>query len=393
MSASALMSLGMQAMAANYAALQTTGHNIANANSPGYSRQQVELATAGGQFTGAGFFGKGVDVATVTRAHDEFLTREAASRALAGRAGRGPAASSCSSWRACSAPARPASATPPAQFLNAMVDVASQPARHRRAPGRAGARRRAGRALCATPARSSTTLQAGVDAGPAGQRSPRSTRWPRSIAELNQQIAAVQRPRPAAERPARPARPARSASCSQYVQVTTHRGRRRHAERVHRRRPAPGAGQPGADADGRCRRRRPVALGARRSSDSGIVRDRCRDEALGGGSIAGLLRFQNERPGRRAQPARPAGRGHGRQRQRSSRRCGLDLRHAAGQRRADLFARRRRRRRCPTPPTRVDGAAAARRPASSLTITDRRQLQASDYELRADPAGAPAAGS
>ena len=78
MSLSPLMSLGMTALAANYAALQTTGNNIANANVAGYSRQQVELATAQGQFTGAGFFGRGVDVATVSRAHDEFLTREAA---------------------------------------------------------------------------------------------------------------------------------------------------------------------------------------------------------------------------------------------------------------------------------------------------------------------------
>ena len=57
--------------------MQTTGHNIANANVEGYSRQQVELQTALGQFTGAGFFGKGVDVKTVTRVHDQFLTREA----------------------------------------------------------------------------------------------------------------------------------------------------------------------------------------------------------------------------------------------------------------------------------------------------------------------------
>jgi flagellar hook-associated protein 1 FlgK len=78
MGASGLMSLGMRAMNANYAALQATGHNIANANTVGYSRQSVELATNGGQFTGAGFFGKGVNVSTVARAHSEFLTREAA---------------------------------------------------------------------------------------------------------------------------------------------------------------------------------------------------------------------------------------------------------------------------------------------------------------------------
>jgi flagellar hook-associated protein 1 FlgK len=77
MGASPLMSLGMKAMAANYAALQVTGHNIANASVPGYSRQRVELATALGQFSGSGYFGKGADVETVTRVHDAFLTREA----------------------------------------------------------------------------------------------------------------------------------------------------------------------------------------------------------------------------------------------------------------------------------------------------------------------------
>jgi flagellar hook-associated protein 1 FlgK len=78
MSASPLMSLGMRAMAASYAGLQVTGHNIANASVSGYSRQQVSLTTSEGQFTGAGFFGRGVDVQSVTRAHDAFLTREAA---------------------------------------------------------------------------------------------------------------------------------------------------------------------------------------------------------------------------------------------------------------------------------------------------------------------------
>ncbi len=78
MSASPLMSLGMKAMAASYAGLQVTGHNIANANVEGYSRQQVSLTTPEGQFTGSGFFGRGVLVQSVVRAHDAFLTREAA---------------------------------------------------------------------------------------------------------------------------------------------------------------------------------------------------------------------------------------------------------------------------------------------------------------------------
>ncbi len=127
MSGGSLLSIGTRAMFANYAALQTIGHNIANANTEGYSRQQVELATAQGQFTGAGFFGKGVDVVAVTRAHNAFLTREAAtaaSQAAAdaarleqlqrleavfplGESGLGHAAGS---------------------LLNAMVDLASRPA-------------------------------------------------------------------------------------------------------------------------------------------------------------------------------------------------------------------------------------------------------------------------
>lgn len=77
MSSSPLMSIGMRAMTANYAALQTTGNNIANASVDGYSRQQVQLQTSLGQFTGAGYFGKGVDVKTIARAFDQFLSREA----------------------------------------------------------------------------------------------------------------------------------------------------------------------------------------------------------------------------------------------------------------------------------------------------------------------------
>lgn len=78
MGASPLMSVGLRAMAASYTAMQTTGHNIANANVEGFSRQSAQMATAKGQFTGAGFIGKGVDVKTVERAHDQFLTRAAA---------------------------------------------------------------------------------------------------------------------------------------------------------------------------------------------------------------------------------------------------------------------------------------------------------------------------
>jgi flagellar hook-associated protein 1 len=126
MSTSNLLSIGMRAMTANYAALQTTGHNIANANVDGYSRQRVELASAGGQFTGAGFFGKGVDVATVTRLHDAFLTREAAtanSQAAADEARLGQ----LERLEAVFPPGEQGLGYAAGQLLNAMVDLASRP--------------------------------------------------------------------------------------------------------------------------------------------------------------------------------------------------------------------------------------------------------------------------
>ena len=78
MSVSPLLTIGSKAMSASYAALQVTGNNISNSNTVGYSRQSAMLETSLGQFSGSGYFGKGVDVTTVTRAHSDFLTREAA---------------------------------------------------------------------------------------------------------------------------------------------------------------------------------------------------------------------------------------------------------------------------------------------------------------------------
>jgi len=66
-------------MFASQQSLATIGQNIANANTPGYSRQSVVLTTPPGQFTGSGFFGKGVAIQTVTRAHNDFLTSQAQS--------------------------------------------------------------------------------------------------------------------------------------------------------------------------------------------------------------------------------------------------------------------------------------------------------------------------
>lgn len=75
---SGIFNIGVRSLQANQAALQTTGNNIANVNTPGYSRQSVVVQTVQGQYTGGGYIGSGVDISTVQRQHSEFLTRQSA---------------------------------------------------------------------------------------------------------------------------------------------------------------------------------------------------------------------------------------------------------------------------------------------------------------------------
>ncbi|MBW8828763.1 MAG: flagellar hook-associated protein FlgK [Burkholderiales bacterium] len=126
MSGSALMGLGTRALFANYAALQATGNNISNANTKGYSKQTVELETAGGQFSGAGFFGKGVDVTTVSRAHDEFLTREAVN-AQSMAAADSTRADQLKQLETVFPTGESGVGYAAGQFLNSFVDVANHP--------------------------------------------------------------------------------------------------------------------------------------------------------------------------------------------------------------------------------------------------------------------------
>jgi len=70
-----LFSVGISALNANSRLLTTTGHNISNANTEGYSRQRVTLESRPPQYIGAGFSGKGVDIAGIARISNEFLTQ------------------------------------------------------------------------------------------------------------------------------------------------------------------------------------------------------------------------------------------------------------------------------------------------------------------------------
>ncbi len=71
-----VLNIGTRALQANQIALQTTGNNIANVNTPGYSRQNAIMSAVAGQFSGSGYIGKGVEVQTIQRNFSAFLTRQ-----------------------------------------------------------------------------------------------------------------------------------------------------------------------------------------------------------------------------------------------------------------------------------------------------------------------------
>ncbi len=68
-----LLNIGKTGLFAAQAGLATTGHNIANANVVGYSRQTTVQSTMIPQNYGYGFVGNGTQVADIKRYSDEFL--------------------------------------------------------------------------------------------------------------------------------------------------------------------------------------------------------------------------------------------------------------------------------------------------------------------------------
>ncbi|SET22846.1 flagellar hook-associated protein FlgK [Stenotrophomonas indicatrix] len=68
---SSVLSTGTSALLAFQRALATTSHNVANLNTPGYSRQKVDFATATPQNYGYGDVGNGTRIVDIRRAADQ----------------------------------------------------------------------------------------------------------------------------------------------------------------------------------------------------------------------------------------------------------------------------------------------------------------------------------
>lgn len=71
-----ILSIAQSGLMAAQAGLATTGHNIANQGTPGYSRQLVLQTTQPGQNLGGGFIGSGTQVQTVLRQYDDFIGQQ-----------------------------------------------------------------------------------------------------------------------------------------------------------------------------------------------------------------------------------------------------------------------------------------------------------------------------
>lgn len=72
-----IFGIGISGLQAAQAGLLTTTHNISNANTPGYTRQEVTQGTRSPMFTGSGFIGQGVNVTGVRRVYSDFLASQA----------------------------------------------------------------------------------------------------------------------------------------------------------------------------------------------------------------------------------------------------------------------------------------------------------------------------
>ena len=71
-----VLHVGKQALLTHQEALNVTAHNIANVNTPGYSRQRVVMETTTPITTGAGQVGSGVTVSGIERVYDRYLNNQ-----------------------------------------------------------------------------------------------------------------------------------------------------------------------------------------------------------------------------------------------------------------------------------------------------------------------------
>lgn len=71
-----LFTSALSGMNAAQIGMNTTQHNIANANTPGFTRQEMQIGSNATQVSGGSFLGQGVNVTGIKRIYDGFLTTQ-----------------------------------------------------------------------------------------------------------------------------------------------------------------------------------------------------------------------------------------------------------------------------------------------------------------------------
>lgn len=71
-----LLNIGMSGLSASSSSLATTGNNIANVDTAGYSRQQTVQSTKASQQFGNVFIGTGTTLADVRRVYNSYLENQ-----------------------------------------------------------------------------------------------------------------------------------------------------------------------------------------------------------------------------------------------------------------------------------------------------------------------------
>jgi len=71
-----LIGIGLSGLRSHQTALSVTGNNVANTNTPGYSRQQAIFVDNPSLLTGAGYVGQGTSIENITRISQNFLTEQ-----------------------------------------------------------------------------------------------------------------------------------------------------------------------------------------------------------------------------------------------------------------------------------------------------------------------------
>lgn len=71
-----LLNIGLSGLNAAQWGLTTTGQNISNASTPGYSVERPVYQETSGQYTGSGYLPQGVSTSTVQRQYSQYLTTE-----------------------------------------------------------------------------------------------------------------------------------------------------------------------------------------------------------------------------------------------------------------------------------------------------------------------------